>query len=66
LSRLPGPALFEHRQQHTAHQTVEGLVRPQRFHLDLQVDDVATAVGRCLKLGAGNPSSSPAATGRWY
>lgn len=32
---------------------------PKRYHLDLQVDDVPKAVGRCLELGAGKPEFQP-------
>jgi predicted enzyme related to lactoylglutathione lyase len=37
---------------------------PQRYHLDLEVDDVADAVKRCLKLGAGRPEFQPGGD-RW-
>jgi len=37
---------------------------PQRYHLDLQVDDVAEAVERCLALGAGKPGFQPGGD-RW-
>jgi predicted enzyme related to lactoylglutathione lyase len=37
---------------------------PKRYHLDLRVDDVATAVERCLELGAGKPEFQPGGD-RW-
>jgi len=37
---------------------------PQRYHLDLQADDVAEAVERCLALGAGKPGFQPGGD-RW-
>jgi predicted enzyme related to lactoylglutathione lyase len=37
---------------------------PKRYHLDLQVDDMAKAVERCLALGAGQPEFQPGGD-RW-
>ena len=37
---------------------------PRRYHLDLQVDDVAEAVERCLELGAARPQFQPGGD-RW-
>jgi predicted enzyme related to lactoylglutathione lyase len=37
---------------------------PQRYHLDLQVDDVVEAIERCLELGAGKPEFQPGGD-RW-
>ncbi len=37
---------------------------PKRYHLDLQVDDLAKAVERCLELGAGKPEFQPGGD-RW-
>jgi predicted enzyme related to lactoylglutathione lyase len=37
---------------------------PKRYHLDLQVDDMAKAVERCLALGAGQPLFQPGGA-RW-
>jgi predicted enzyme related to lactoylglutathione lyase len=37
---------------------------PKRYHLDLQVDDVAKAVERCLELGAVKPEFQPGGD-RW-
>jgi hypothetical protein len=35
------------------------LGRPKRYHLELEVDDLAKAVERCLELGAGKPVFQP-------
>jgi predicted enzyme related to lactoylglutathione lyase len=37
---------------------------PKRFHLDLEVADVAEAVDRCLRLGASKPAFQPGGD-RW-
>ena len=37
---------------------------PKRYHLDLQVDEVAKAVERCLELGASKPEFQPGGD-RW-
>lgn len=37
---------------------------PKRYHLDLQVDDLAFAVQRCLDLGAAKPGFQPGGD-RW-
>jgi len=37
---------------------------PKRYHLDLEVNDVAKAVKRCLDLGAGKPEFQPGGE-RW-
>jgi predicted enzyme related to lactoylglutathione lyase len=37
---------------------------PKRYHLDLEVDDVPTAVARCLRLGASKPAFQPGGD-RW-
>jgi predicted enzyme related to lactoylglutathione lyase len=38
---------------------------PKRYHMDLDVDDVAGAAGRCLELGASKPGSQPGDGERW-
>jgi predicted enzyme related to lactoylglutathione lyase len=38
---------------------------PKRFHLDLDVDEVAPAVQRCLELGASRPGFQPGDGQRW-
>jgi predicted enzyme related to lactoylglutathione lyase len=36
-----------------------GSAAPKPYHLDLQADDLAKAVERCLELGAGKPEFQP-------
>jgi predicted enzyme related to lactoylglutathione lyase len=38
---------------------------PKRYHMDLDVDDVAAAVERCLELGASKPEFQPGDGERW-
>ena len=38
---------------------------PKRYHLDLDVADVAAAVQRCLQLGATKPGFQPGDGDRW-
>jgi predicted enzyme related to lactoylglutathione lyase len=38
---------------------------PKRYHMDLDVDDVADAVERCLGLGASKPDFQPGDGKRW-
>ncbi len=40
-----------------------GTASPKRYHLDLQVDDLASAEQACLELGARAPESSPEKNG---
>lgn len=38
---------------------------PKRYHMDLDVDNVAEAVERCLELGASKPDFQPGDGDRW-